>query len=91
MTSVVPSPQPPHRSKSALVLGSDMRAFLTVVRSLGRAEIEVHVAWAIPKSPALRSRYIHKVHELQKAEPGDDRWIQQLISLIDREDRKSVV
>ena len=47
-----------------LVLGSDTRSFLAVVRSLGRAGIEVHVAWCPADAPALGSRYVHTVHSL---------------------------
>jgi protein-tyrosine-phosphatase/predicted ATP-grasp superfamily ATP-dependent carboligase len=46
------------------VLGQDERSFLSVVRSLGRNGIEVHVAWCPPAAPAARSRYIARFHEL---------------------------
>jgi hypothetical protein len=49
-------------SGRVLVLGSDTRSFLAVVRSLGRAGLEVHVAWCPLQSASLRSRYIAAIH-----------------------------
>ena len=71
--------------KKALVMGSDMRAFLTVVRSLGRAGIEVHVAWAAPGSPALRSRYVRQITALPKPWPGNDEWQTALLDALEKE------
>ena len=48
----------------ALVLGDDTRSFLAIVRSLGRAGIEVHAAPADFTAPALRSKYITAAHRL---------------------------
>jgi protein-tyrosine-phosphatase/predicted ATP-grasp superfamily ATP-dependent carboligase len=48
----------------ALVLGQDERSFLSVVRSLGRHGVEVHVAWCPATAPAARSRHIARLHEL---------------------------
>ena len=45
-----------------LVLGDDMRIFLAVVRSLGRAGKEVHVVPFNWNAPALKSKYIAKIH-----------------------------
>lgn len=45
-----------------LVFGDDMRIFLAVVRSLGRAGKEVHAAPFNWHAPALRSKYISRVH-----------------------------
>ena len=36
--------------RKVLVLGHDSQSFLSVIRSLGRAGIEVHVAWHQPDS-----------------------------------------
>jgi protein-tyrosine-phosphatase/predicted ATP-grasp superfamily ATP-dependent carboligase len=58
----------------ALVLGDDTRAFLSVIRSLGRGGVEVHVAWCPPASPALRSRYIAKVHDLPSYAVSGSDW-----------------
>lgn len=65
-----------------LVLGSDDRSFLSVVRSLGRRDLEVHVAWCDPEAPALRSRYLHRHHDIPRYRPDDPRWKSQLIDLL---------
>jgi len=66
------------------VLGSDTRSFLAVVRSLGRRQLAVHVGWCPPGEPALRSRYIAKVHTLPTYAP-DAEWKGALIALLQRE------
>ena len=71
-------------ARRALVLGSDSRAFLSVIRSLGRAGIQVHVAWCPPSSIALRSRYVHRVHHI--ATPAaSDHWVAPLLEVCGRE------
>jgi len=52
----------PNLTGRVLVLGEDTRSFLTVIRSLGRAGLEVHVAWCNPTSASLKSRYISRIH-----------------------------
>lgn len=64
-----------------LVLGEDARAFLTVIRSLGRKGIEVHVAWCPQDALALRSKYIRRIHNLPAYSTNDDAWKRELISL----------
>jgi len=49
-----------------LVIGDDTRATLAVVRSLGRAGKEVHLAPFNWHSPTTRSRYVARVHELPR-------------------------
>jgi protein-tyrosine-phosphatase/predicted ATP-grasp superfamily ATP-dependent carboligase len=56
----------------ALVIGSDMRAFLGVVRSLGRRGVSVHVAPFDFTSPALHSRHIAQIHRLPSLQAGED-------------------
>ncbi|MFO8007305.1 MAG: ATP-grasp domain-containing protein, partial [Candidatus Brocadiia bacterium] len=72
-----------HRGK-VLVLGGDNRAFLAVVRSLGRQDIEVHAGWSPRPLSALRSRYLSRVHELP-AYGEDQAWLAGLTDLMDRE------
>ncbi len=60
--------------RKVLVLGREDRAFLAVIRSLGRRGIEVHVGWCPPDALALRSRYVAKVHEIPAYAPNDDAW-----------------
>lgn len=68
-----------------LVLGADTRSFLTVVRSLGRAGLEVHAGWCPPGSPELRSRYISRVLDLPPYRRGEDAWREALAARMDRE------
>jgi protein-tyrosine-phosphatase/predicted ATP-grasp superfamily ATP-dependent carboligase len=69
-------------SGRVLILGEDTRSFLSTVRSLGRAGLEVHVAWCPFTAPALRSRYIHKLHRLPAYQATDDAWLRALIHLL---------
>ena len=71
--------------RKVLVLGDDTRSFLTIVRSLGRQGIEVHVAPINLRSTALRSRYIHKVHRLPSYTGGGGRWVDEVSRLLSRE------
>ena len=64
------------------MLGDDTRAFLSVVRSLGRAGIEVHAAWFDAGAPALRSRYVAKAHEIPAYRPGETAWKEALAALM---------
>jgi len=65
-----------------LVFGDDTRAFLAVVRSLGRRGVEVHAVPFNPQAPALKSRYIAKIHQLSPRDetPGWINGLKQLIS-----------
>jgi predicted ATP-grasp superfamily ATP-dependent carboligase/protein-tyrosine-phosphatase len=68
-----------------LVLGQGTSTFLSVIRSLGRAGIEVHVAWFEPGAPALRSRYVAGAHEIPAYGPGQNEWQDALAALMRRE------
>ena len=68
-----------------LVLGRDERAFLAVIRSLGRAGLTVHVAWCPRDAIAARSRWVDAVHDLPPYTPDDDTWKHALTQLLDRE------
>jgi predicted ATP-grasp superfamily ATP-dependent carboligase len=57
-----------------LVFGDDMRIFLAVVRSLGRAGKEVHAAPFNWQSPALNSKYISTVHRFPRYSEDPDAW-----------------
>lgn len=66
-----------------LVLGDDMRAFLAVVRSLGRAGHSVHAVPYKQDAPALASRYIDRVHTLPPHAGEGVVWRRAMRSLID--------
>ena len=73
------------RRPKVLVLGQEDRAFLAVVRSLGRRGIDVHVGWCAADAVALRSRYVARVHDLPPYAQGDDGWKSALVDLFRRE------
>ena len=79
----MPRVSPPKHK--VLVLGHDTRAFLSVIRSLGRAGIEVHVAWFEEGAPALRSRYVTKAHRVPGYVQGGTEWKDALEALMRRE------
>jgi protein-tyrosine-phosphatase/predicted ATP-grasp superfamily ATP-dependent carboligase len=60
---------------AVLVLGEDTRAFLSVIRSLGRAGLEVHVAWCPWNSAALQSRYVRRAHAVPAYRPDHGAWL----------------
>jgi predicted ATP-grasp superfamily ATP-dependent carboligase len=68
-----------------LVLGKSDSSCLTVIRSLGRQGITVHVAWCPPDAVLLRSRYVKAVHTLPPYSPADDAWQRAFIELCRRE------
>lgn len=68
-----------------LVLGDDAKAFLAVVRSLGRLDLEVHAAPSDFAAPALTSRYVAKSHRLPSYTGAAGRWEAAVRGLIERE------
>ena len=77
--------------RKALVLGYGTMAFLSVIRSLGRAGIEVHVAWFDEGEPALRSRYITAAHRIPRYRPGEPEWKDALVALMRTEEFDLVI
>ncbi|WP_182870595.1 ATP-grasp domain-containing protein [Rhodopirellula sp. JC639] len=67
---------------NVLVLGSGSRAFLTVIRSLGRIGLNVHVAMFEPGELALKSRYVSKVHAVPAYRPGDESWVDAMEAIL---------
>jgi protein-tyrosine-phosphatase/predicted ATP-grasp superfamily ATP-dependent carboligase len=76
-TSVMPAGR-------ALILGNDTRSFLSVVRSLGRKGIEIHVCPGQAGTPALASRHISKVHRLPPYGLDPMAWVMALRSLLEQ-------
>lgn len=72
------------RGEKVLVLGEGIGAFLSVVRSLGRQGISVHVAWCSPESPTLASRYIERYHPVPVAD-ADGKWLPDFAKLLETE------
>ena len=66
-----------------LVIGDDMKIFLAVVRSLGRAGKEVHAAPFNWHSPALKSKYIAAVHHLPRYSDDPIGWRTAVLALME--------
>jgi predicted ATP-grasp superfamily ATP-dependent carboligase len=66
-----------------LVIGDDMRIFLALVRSLGRAGKEVHAAPFDWRAPALTSRYVARVHHLPRYQHDPAGWLDLVARLAD--------
>lgn len=70
--------------EQALVLGEDLRSFLTVVRSLGRQHIAVDAAPLQWSMPALRSRYIRQRVALPPYSRSDSAWVDAMRQVLAR-------
>ena len=68
--------------RKVLVIGSDERSFLSVIRSLGRYGLTVDVAFNAEHAIASKSRYIAKVVQLCAYSSDPRRWIRDLIALL---------
>lgn len=68
-----------------LVIGEDTCAFLATIRSLGRFGLEVHIAWCSMDAPALKSRYVTRVHQIPPYRPETDDWIHAFRGVLQRE------
>ena len=68
-----------------MVLGNDTRSFLTVVRSLGRKRVTVHVAWCDWDLASRHSRYVTHWHRIPRYRPVDDTWRTRLQSVLQKE------
>jgi protein-tyrosine-phosphatase/predicted ATP-grasp superfamily ATP-dependent carboligase len=73
------------KRRRVLVLGTDTRAFLATIRSLGRSGLEVHVAWCPPDAPALQSRYVKQVHRVPLYCEDTSDWIESFQNLLRRQ------
>jgi protein-tyrosine-phosphatase/predicted ATP-grasp superfamily ATP-dependent carboligase len=72
-------------SGRVLVLGDDNRSCLTVVRSLGRAGLEVWLGTEAPDSIVPLSRYVRKTVPLPPTAFRVEEWVSQLRTLLERE------
>ena len=71
-----------HPGNSVLVLGRDIRAFLAVIRSLGRKRLFVHAGMCPPDDLALKSKYVAYHHDIPEYSPDSDEWINRIVELI---------
>ena len=65
-----------------LVLGREIRAFLSVIRSLGRANLEVHVGMCADDDIALKSNYVSAFHAIPEHKPESTAWLDRISELI---------
>lgn len=78
-------------SDKVLVLGDDSRAFLAVVRSLGRRGLKVHVCPFDHAAPALRSRFIARRHRLPPYNLDPAVWVSAMRGLLEAERFRLVI
>jgi len=74
-----------------LVLGDDLRSFLSVIRSLGRRGLRVEVGWCAPDCPARFSRYVSRFHVLPPYSAKDSGWKLAFKRLLQSEDFDLVI
>ena len=86
-----PAKQEESLPERVLVLGDGTRAFLAVVRSLGRMGLEVHAAQSDLSCPALRSRYVAATQNLPKYRSCPQRWEEALRDLVAAQDYRLVI
>lgn len=75
------------RTGKVLVLGSDFknyRSCLTIIRSLGRKGLEIHVGWCLD-DVAPSSKYVARTHDIPLYSPVDDSWKRELIRIVQKE------
>ncbi len=75
----------------ALILGNDNRSFLTVIRSLGRKNICIHVGWCDADLYALKSKYISKYHQIPPFSLSNNDWKNCLIKILKDENYDIVI
>jgi predicted ATP-grasp superfamily ATP-dependent carboligase len=73
------------KSGRVLVFGDDMKIFLAVVRSLGRAGLEVHAAPYDWNSAALKSKYIARIHRFPRYADGAESWLKAVLTVLQAE------
>ena len=69
-------------TRSALILGDDSRSCLSVVRSLGRAGIDVDVAAVSTDSPVFSSKFIRNKYEIPNYDSDADHWVSALKGIL---------
>jgi protein-tyrosine-phosphatase/predicted ATP-grasp superfamily ATP-dependent carboligase len=74
-----------------LVLGRGERAFLAVIRSLGRAGMAVDVGMCGSEEISLRSRYVRRLVQLPPYIEGDGRWLEAMRTVLTEEDYDLIV
>ncbi|WP_026377136.1 ATP-grasp domain-containing protein [Aestuariibacter salexigens] len=69
------------RKRKALVIGEDTRSFLSVIRSLGKMGLDIHVICYDRTSPALESVYIKQAWYFNYQAYTQLQWIEKVIEV----------
>ena len=70
-------------ARSVVVIGSDTRSFLSAIRSFGRNGANVDVIPLQDNDPALRSKYIRRIHKIGVPQNRREDWVRAVASLAD--------
>jgi protein-tyrosine-phosphatase/predicted ATP-grasp superfamily ATP-dependent carboligase len=74
------------RRKVLVLGGDDIRPVIGVVRSLGRGQVEVHLAWISDTAClAQSSKYVRRIHALPEYSDTDEGWKSALATLMQHE------
>lgn len=68
--------------KRVLVLGEDTRSFLSVIRSLGSAGMEVDIVTLLNTTPALKSKYVTNAYKLNYQAFTQIEWSEKVTAII---------
>jgi len=79
------------KENKCLVLGSDSRATLSIVRSLGRGGIEVALGYDRPNSVCKYSRYIKNKILFPNVNSSPSQWLDGLVNHLKEEDYDLVI
>jgi len=74
-----------HNNPKVLLLGQDYRILLSISRSLGRKNIQIHLGWCPKSSFVCKSKYVSKVHNIPLYSEEDDSWKKKLVSILKSE------
>lgn len=77
--------------RKVLVMGDDVRSFLGTVRSLGRQGIVVDACPFNFATPALKSRYLRRLHRLPPYTLDQAAWIESLQRILETESYDLVI
>lgn len=80
-----------HDNSKVLLLGQDYRILLSISRSLGRKNIQIHLGWCPKSSFACKSKYVSKVLNIPVYLEEDDSWKKKLISILKSEQYSLVI
>jgi len=81
-----PSELMKNKKDTVLILGTDERSTLTVIRSLGRGGITVHLGCDKKQSVCKYSYYTNKVIDFPDARVDQNNWLEKLEDVLRKTD-----